>query len=141
MGAREAIANQADDAIRAALIARLREAYTHAQRTELLTTALYREAVDLVDVLEGADREDEAADQPPLPAGLTLAQAMDGRALGRILATGVDPRLLSVPLPRDVDLPGDAPGDVLYEAGSAAEALGFALREWTATAVVDPSLS
>jgi hypothetical protein len=56
---------------------------------------------------------------------------LDDRALGHVIASGIDARLLEVDVWRDFDSPTQSLVQVLADAGDAAEQFGAALARWT----------
>lgn len=149
-GARVAAQETNDDTIRAALADRVREAYAHARRTEMLTMSLHEECENLLLDLppEAVQRAREA--WYPGYAHRSLAEVLGERTQGRLIAAGLDERLLNFPLPRDFPLsePDVAPGangptggdevtTALAQAGAAAEELGISLRQWAWEATID----
>lgn len=56
---------------------------------------------------------------------------LDDRALGHVIASGIDARLLNVEVWRDLDSPTQPLAQVLANAGDPAEQLGGALARWT----------
>lgn len=144
------------ESAQAALADRVREAYTHARRTEMLTMSIGHELPGLYDQLPYTAFEQARQVWHPQYASRSLADVLGERTLGRLIATGVDERLLNFPLPRDFPLPieavpgppgapvpGAAPADqadqkdVVREAAAAAEEFGGSLRQWAWEATLE----
>lgn len=144
MGAREAAMSSPNGTVQSALQERVQEAYRHAQRTEALTAALRQEAESFVEEPEylrdafSQIRQRRPEQRPPF--GKQFNEAVPAPVLGRLIAAGVDERLLEFKLPDDEEISQQHVGEVLSEAGRAAEDLGSTVRRWAWEASVDPSL-
>jgi hypothetical protein len=71
------------------------------------------------------------APEPPARASARIADMLDDRALGHVIASGIDARLLDVEVWRDPDFPTQPLAQVLADAGKAAEQFGASLARWT----------
>ena len=161
LGASVAAQQTADTSVRAVLAERLREAYVHARRTEMLTMSVHAESRTLLELLPytalQSARSPQAREEWSIRyAGRSFDEVLDKRVVGQLIAAGLDERLLTFALPSEFPSDSDAavpaaarpagapPADymerVLAEAGAAAEDLGTALRQWAWEATLDPSL-
>lgn len=136
MGAEIAARETADPSARRSRAERLRETQEHAARAELLTISLRAELQQLSEgmlqaITPVAMRWQEHAGRP-------FTAVADQPTLGRIVAAGIDQRLLTFTL-TEVLFSQESVGEVLSEAGAAAEELGASLREWAVEFALDPS--
>jgi hypothetical protein len=141
MGASVAERETADESVRSALVERVRETYEHATRTEKLTMSIRQATEELVHALtDGPFAAVMSQAQLPIPRwtpGKSLADSLEERDVGRLVATGVDERLLRFSLPTEVRLFDDDEGNLLIESSIAAEELGMALRQWASEAAFE----
>jgi hypothetical protein len=72
-------------------------------------------------------------------AGRPFAEVVDRPTLGRIVAAGIDERLLTFTLTEAL-LSQESVKEVLSEAATAAEELGVSLRQWAADFALHPAV-
>jgi len=137
MGASVAAREGDDEEAAAFEPTRMREAQDHAQRSVALTAGLHAAAVATGPFLAQQLGEPAGppagatAPEPPARASARIADMLDDRALGHVIASGIDARLLDVEVWRDPDFPTQPLAQVLADAGKAAEQFGASLARWT----------
>ena len=137
IGAEVAARETAEPSARAFWAARVRETQTHATRTDLLTISLRAELQNLSEGMSQAIKP-VAMNWTEL-AGRPFAEVVDRPTLGRIVAAGIDERLLTFTL-TDVLLSQENVKQVLSEAATATEELGVSLRQWAADFALNPAV-
>lgn len=116
---------------------RVREAHDHAQRSASLTAGLHAAAGAVGPYLEhelstgGVPGAKAKMPEPSSRASAHIVDMLDDRALGHVIASGVDARLLDVQVWRDPELQNRPLAQLLADAGQAAEEFGAALARWT----------
>jgi hypothetical protein len=126
MGASLAGWEAADDSIRDHETARMREATVHAARSEILMTSLRSAATDFGSYIG----EHEVGEPSSVTGRPSLKDLLSDEELGRVVATGIDPRLLEVKVAPSDGFSSVSVGEALTAAGDAAEGLGRALGIW-----------
>jgi hypothetical protein len=111
--------------------ARVREAQEHAKRSEVLTVALHAAATDFGAYLAEEIRPGPYPPRPYPPSRYaSLSEMIDTRALGHLVAAGIDQRLLEGRVPWNEDSADVSVDELLASAGEAAEELGAELGRW-----------
>jgi hypothetical protein len=125
-------AQEASDGPDIAFAARMREARQHANRSAALTAGV-RAAADAIGPFLEKQLREFRQQLPPTAQSkhrVRIADTLDDRALGHVIAAGIDERLLDVGVWWDEETHTERLSKVLLNAGDAAEQFGGSLARW-----------